>query len=364
MTDTLVPITEGAALRDALLQAVGFDRLAPAQRELALAIANRYELDPMLKHLVMVEGRPYITRDGLLHVAHKSNDFDGIEVTDPVLDPEPDAKGRRYWRCRATVYRKSFSRPFVYPGRYPMDGKNLAYAEEMAIKVAEVMTLRRAFDVSAPVMEERWSDDYEDTEPPAEPSSLAERVAVRVAEIVEPADALPEPEEPTETPDEPTDVETVAPEPEPAPEPSTETIDDILPGQPMFVAPPDGFGVDAPVSIESFSRWAAGHDMALVRATAKSLYPDRGKFGDLTPKELDAVQMAVLRAESAEPAPEPEGSPETPDEPEGDGTLPTPTPEPTPVVLCGAESPLSGATCTLDAGHKTSVHRAGLKEAW
>ena len=68
----------------ALLRAVGLDKLSPPQRELALNIAARYDLDLLLKHLVMIEGRPYITRDGLLHVAHRSGQLDGIETTEPV----------------------------------------------------------------------------------------------------------------------------------------------------------------------------------------------------------------------------------------------------------------------------------------
>ena len=86
--------------------------------------------------------------------------FDGLEVTEPVLDGD-------YWRATATVYRKDMSRPFVYPGRYPVKGRNKDYGPEMAIKVAEVMALRRAFDVSAPIVEERWDRDM--PEAPVQP---------------------------------------------------------------------------------------------------------------------------------------------------------------------------------------------------
>jgi len=154
--------------RLALLKAVGLDRVPPEQRELALAIAKRYDLDLMLKHLVLVDGRPYVTRDALLHIAHRSGQFDGLEVTEPVLDGD-------YWRATATVYRKDMSKPFVYPGRYPVKGRNKDFGPEMAIKVAEVMALRRAFDVSAPIVEERWDRDL--PEPPVAPQTLAERVA-------------------------------------------------------------------------------------------------------------------------------------------------------------------------------------------
>ena len=162
----------------ALLKAVGFDRLAPEQRELALAIAGKYELDTMLKHLVMIDGRPYITRDGLLHVAHRSGQLDGIETTEAAI-----VDG--FWRASCSVYRKDMSRPFTYTGRYPTSGGNQKFAPEMAVKVAEVMALRRAFDVAAPVAEERW-----DLEPvpsaSAKQPSLAERAAQRAAIVVDP----------------------------------------------------------------------------------------------------------------------------------------------------------------------------------
>jgi hypothetical protein len=67
------------------------------------------------------------------------------------------------------------SKPFRYWGRYPAKGKNTAFAPEMAVKVAESMALRRAFNVAAPVVEERWDRDL--PEPPVAPQSLAERVA-------------------------------------------------------------------------------------------------------------------------------------------------------------------------------------------
>lgn len=167
-----------AQFNDALIKAVGWDRVPAEQRALALHICERYDLDPMLRHVVMVEGKPYITRDGLLHVAHRSGVFDGIEVTDPVL-------GETHWTARATVWRKDMSRGFTYSGRYPKSGGNQRFAPEMATKVAEVMALRRAFDVSAAVIEERWDmDDAPATAPAPRPVvPLAERAAARRAEV-------------------------------------------------------------------------------------------------------------------------------------------------------------------------------------
>lgn len=167
----------------ALLKAVGLDRVSPEQRELALHIATRYDLDLMLKHLVLIDGRPYITRDGLLHIAHRSGVLDGIETTDPVLGDDG------YWRVACSVYRKDMSRPFTYTGRYPARSAershNAKYAPEMATKVGESMSLRRAFDIAAPSVDERW-DAHEVPDAPPVPvrMTLADRVAAKAAEVV------------------------------------------------------------------------------------------------------------------------------------------------------------------------------------
>ena len=189
MTTEVVAVPEDREYKRqaALLKAIGMDRVPAEQREIALAIAKRYDLDLLLKHLVLVDGRPYVTRDGLLHVAHRSGALDGIEVTDPELVDLPGVG--QFWRAKASVYRKDMSRPFVYAGRYPAKGGNQRFAPEMAVKVAEVMALRRAFDVSAPVIEERWDMDVPvNTEP--EPS-LRESIAAKRAALAEPAAALP-----------------------------------------------------------------------------------------------------------------------------------------------------------------------------
>lgn len=176
-TEALPATTQGTDEKRqvALLKAIGLDRAAPEQREIALAIATRYDLDLLLKHLVLIDGRPYITRDGLLHIAHRSGVLDGIETTVPEVVGEE-------WRVLCSVYRKDMSRPFTYAGRYPTKGGNAKFAPEMATKVAESMALRRAFDISAPTQDERWDLDV----PPAPPEpapSLAERAAAKAAEV-------------------------------------------------------------------------------------------------------------------------------------------------------------------------------------
>ena len=188
-TETLPTTTQSSpAKRElALLKAIGLDRAAPEQRELALAIADRYGLDLMLKHLVLIEGRPYLTRDGLLHIAHRSGQLDGMETSDPIL-----VDG--YWRATCTVYRRDMSHGFRYAGRYPEKGGNAKFAPEMAVKVSESMSLRRAFDIAAPSADERWDVDAPSiVAPPA--LSLAEVARAR-AEAAQPAQDAPSDPEP------------------------------------------------------------------------------------------------------------------------------------------------------------------------
>ncbi len=162
----------------ALMRALGLDKVPEEQRELTLAIAKRYDLDPMLRHILLVDGRPYLTRDGLLHIAHRSGVFDGMEVSDPVI---VDIGAGKYWSARCSVYRKDMSRPFTYAGRYPLSGGNAKFAPEMAVKVSEVMALRRAFDVSAPVIEERW--DLPAVPDPEPPRSTSDAIAAKRATV-------------------------------------------------------------------------------------------------------------------------------------------------------------------------------------
>lgn len=177
----------------AILKAVGLDKVPEEQRELAIAIARRYDLDLMLKHLVLIEGRPFITRDALLWVAHRSGHFDGLELTVPPELREFPELGK-CWYSETTVWRNDMRHPFTMPGRYPVNGGNKRFGPEMSIKVSESMALRRAFNVSAATVEEQWETaPAVETEPP---KTLEQRVAERAESIK--AGAQPAPDEATE----------------------------------------------------------------------------------------------------------------------------------------------------------------------
>lgn len=143
--------------QDLVLRELGLNVNDPAAQALLL-ICQRYDLDPLLKQMVLIQKRPYITRDGYLHIAHVSGQLDGIEVTE-------EGEDNSHWWAKVAVYRKDMAHPFTYKGRYPKSGGNKSFGPEMAIKCAEVSALRRAFNVTgAGAADERWEESV--PEPP------------------------------------------------------------------------------------------------------------------------------------------------------------------------------------------------------
>lgn len=156
-----------------------------------VAVAQRYDLDPLLKHVIVIpKGGVYITRDGLLHVAHRSGQLDGI-----VVDQEPKlSDDGTEWVARVSVYRKDMGHPFTFPGRYPVKGMNRDYAQEMSLKAAEAHALRRAFDVTGlPVVDEQRPEEHEPAAAAA-PSGAADRLRAALRPDVTAEQVEPEPE--------------------------------------------------------------------------------------------------------------------------------------------------------------------------
>lgn len=182
----------------AILRALNLDPKDPKTQALVLT-CQRYGLDPLLKHAVLISGTLYVTRDGLMHVAHMSGKFDGIEV-------EFLQETNTHYIARASVWRKDMTRPFVYQGRFPKNGKNTAmvqFGPEMAEKVAECRALRRAFSIALCSREEAWEEEYAPEAPqrttkapenvtPPRPQSQDPEKAAAIAEFTNIAGTLGE----------------------------------------------------------------------------------------------------------------------------------------------------------------------------
>jgi hypothetical protein len=135
----------------AVLKSLNLDP-SRADTQALILVCDRYGLDPILKHAVLIKGNLYVTRDGLLNIAHRSGQFDGIEVIE-------QGETQTHYTAKVAVYRKDMGHPFTYIGRYPKNGGNKEFAPEMAVKVGEVMGLKRAFNVAVSTAEERWDVD-------------------------------------------------------------------------------------------------------------------------------------------------------------------------------------------------------------
>lgn len=143
----LAEAVEGGKVKmSSILAAMGVDPNNPLFQAMLLVCA-KYGLDPLLGHVEVLprSKKPYITRDGFLHIAHSSGQLDGINV-----DAEGESADKAQWEATVSVFRKDMSRPFTYTGRYPKAGSNKQYAREMAVKTAERSALKRAFNVAEP----------------------------------------------------------------------------------------------------------------------------------------------------------------------------------------------------------------------
>ena len=168
--------------------------------KLALAIAGRYGLDPLLRHLVLIPGgknrryNVYITRDGLLHIAHTSGKPWSIEIDEPVKRENPyTGKQDIYLKGRVKVLDPTTGQTQVFEGGVWFSEYNAGqgswktHPAAMHQKVLEVYLLRRAFDVALTPIEE-----MDRVTQPAEPVPVeAQAIEPQKAEAVEPKPATP-----------------------------------------------------------------------------------------------------------------------------------------------------------------------------
>ena len=128
------------------------------QIALALGICDRYGFDPLLKHVVLISGQIYVTRDGLIHHAHQTGQLAGIEEREAVR--ERDGK----WRVTVAVYRKGYDRAFVataFQSEHENPGSSVWQKApyRLTVKCATVAALRLAFDISLGAAEEIGYDE-------------------------------------------------------------------------------------------------------------------------------------------------------------------------------------------------------------
>ena len=151
---------------------------SPAQIETLIVVGkctkpNRYDLDPLMGHVVLINGKCFVTHKGLMHKAHTSGHFDGIRHSFG-----KDGLGEF---CECQVFRKDMTHAFegrIYLDEYRNAGPVWKqYPRAMAAKTAESFVLRRAFDVALTSQEEMGVADS----PPPQRVYSAEEKAERKA---------------------------------------------------------------------------------------------------------------------------------------------------------------------------------------
>ena len=153
----------------ALIKAKVAANCTDTEFELLLYMANKYNLDPLLRQIWAVKfgDRPaqiYAGRDGFLEIAHRSGHFDGMETV-VNWETAKDSKGQDYQKIKSatcTVWRNDMTHPFVAVVLFSEynTGKNL-WVEKPAVmigKVAESVCLRKAFSVSGLYSPEEMGD--------------------------------------------------------------------------------------------------------------------------------------------------------------------------------------------------------------
>jgi phage recombination protein Bet len=132
--------------------------------KMMMYMAGVYGLDPLLKQIWAVkrnEKTPaiiFVGRDGMLAIAHRSGQFDGINSG---VNYEKDAAGKELPRpvsAWCEIWRKDMTHSFKTEVRFdeyeqpiPMSGRPGLWQTKpsvMIIKVAESVCLRKAFVVS------------------------------------------------------------------------------------------------------------------------------------------------------------------------------------------------------------------------
>ena len=145
-----------------VLRALKLDPELVHSRALIL-VANRYNLDPLLRQVRLIPSadagtfEPYIGRDGMVQIAHRSGHLDGM-VTDELR------RGETGFACTFSVWRNDMSHAFTYRagcGHHEYQAKR-GWGAEQALARAERRALIRAFAI--PTSDVVLAEDVEQME--------------------------------------------------------------------------------------------------------------------------------------------------------------------------------------------------------
>jgi len=165
----------------AVLKALGLNPANPLAQALVL-VAQRYDLDPVLKHVGIYDEAVYVHLAGYLHIANRHPTYQGIETIREWDD-------ERYYHAEVRVHRSD--RDFAFQRR----GKSLkekpkknggTYVDEHADAKAYAQACRRALRMAFNL--DLAESDFDPDDPPEAPPPVVE-VARRVEQTSEGAAA-------------------------------------------------------------------------------------------------------------------------------------------------------------------------------
>jgi hypothetical protein len=163
-------------------QALRYLQLNPRdpKAQALVLVCDRYSLDPLLGHISLYEGKPYIHYAGYLHMANGDSQYDGSEC---VREWEDDD----FYYATVRVHRKDRAYAFERTGRSRKVKAKRAggtyrdeFADAKAFAQAHRRALRLAFNVAAP-----------DPDDDAHREVAAPEPVVEVARMVDPDGPLP-----------------------------------------------------------------------------------------------------------------------------------------------------------------------------
>lgn len=156
----------------ALVKEIVAKKCNDTEFRLLMYMAKQYGLDPLKKEIWAVkafEGQPaliFVSRDGLLTIAHKTGMFGSME-TKYELEPKPATATPnaivKPISATCTIWRKDYDKPFintVYFDEYNAKQSIwLTKPKVMLGKVAEATCLRRAFNTNGLFIQEEFDKD-------------------------------------------------------------------------------------------------------------------------------------------------------------------------------------------------------------
>lgn len=149
---------EGAAVAVAseeyqLIKNIAAKGASDTEFKLLMHLANNYGLDPLARQIWCIKygnapAQIFTSRDGLLLIAHRSGQFNGMSKPEYAYD-----KDGKLESCTISVYRKDMEHPFtstVFMEEYGGGANQLwkKMPRVMLLKVAESTALRKAFTIT------------------------------------------------------------------------------------------------------------------------------------------------------------------------------------------------------------------------